>query len=143
MWSLIIERLWYIRTDHRTDLQQAVNEWNARADRRSWYAKQIRSELISRISVGLKARLGLLQTLVGMCTLLGLLGTVTGMIAVFDTMAITGSSNARLMAEGVSKATIPTMSGMVAALSGLYFSVWLQNYAKRESERCEDLLTQE
>ena len=62
----------------------------------------------------------------------GLLGTVTGMVEVFDVMAITGSSNPRAMAGGVSKATIPTMSGMVAALSGLYFSFQLARKAQTE-----------
>ena len=65
----------------------------------------------------------MVKTLVALCPLLGLLGTVTGMIEVFDVMAIAGSGNARAMAAGVSKATIPTMAGMVAAISGLYFSV--------------------
>jgi len=40
------------------------------------------------------------------------------MIAVFDAMATQGG-NARSMAAGVSMATIPTMSGMIASLSGL------------------------
>ena len=47
---------------------------------------------------------------------MGLMGTVTGMIEVFDVMAISGSGNPRSMAAGVSKATVPTMAGMVAAL---------------------------
>jgi biopolymer transport protein ExbB len=42
------------------------------------------------------------------------------MIEVFDVMAISGSGNARSMASGVSKATIPTMAGMVGALSGVF-----------------------
>jgi biopolymer transport protein ExbB len=143
MWTLIIERYWYIRTGHRAVVQRVQDEWSARSDRRNWYAKQIRTQLISDVSSGLSRGIGLLQTLVGICSLLGLLGTVTGMITVFDTMAITGSSNARLMAEGVSKATIPTMAGMVAAISGLYLTVRLQNFVQRETERVEDLLTQE
>ena len=40
------------------------------------------------------------------------------MISVFDAMATQGG-NARSMAAGVSMATIPTMSGMIASLSGL------------------------
>jgi len=72
--------------------------------------------------------------------LLGLLGTVTGMIAVFDVMAFAGTGNARLMAGGVSKATIPTMSGLVAALSGLYFAALLEKKATIETDRLEGLL---
>jgi biopolymer transport protein ExbB len=69
----------------------------------------------------------------------GLLGTVTGMIEVFDVMA-GGSGNARGMAGGVSKATLPTMAGMVAALSGMLFSIQLERFAREESERVADSL---
>ena len=72
--------------------------------------------------------------------LLGLMGTVTGMIAVFDVMAISGSGNARGMAAGVSKATLPTMAGMVAALSGLYFSRLIDRFTVSESGRVGDSL---
>ena len=71
---------------------------------------------------------------------MGLLGTVTGMIEVFDVMAVAGGGNARGMAGGVSKATLPTMAGMVAALSGMMFSIQLRRYALDEGDRVEDSL---
>ena len=57
------------------------------------------------------------------------------MIEVFDVMAVAGSGNARGMASGVSKATLPTMAGMVAALSGMLFSIQIDRYAHSETER--------
>ncbi len=96
----------------------------------SWYAHQIRTMLISQVRQNLDRSLLIVKTLVAVCPLLGLLGTVTGMIEVFDVMAIAGSGNVRAMASGVSKATIPTMAGMVAALSGLYFSVSMERFAQ-------------
>jgi biopolymer transport protein ExbB len=143
MWSLILERLWYLRSEHRAQVARVERAWAERREHRSWHAHQVRRQLVSEVSAGLSRGLGMIQTLVALCTLLGLLGTVTGMIAVFDTMAATGSSSARLMADGVSKATLPTMAGMVASLSGLFFSVWLQNRAKNEAERLADHLTTE
>lgn len=143
MWSLILERFWYLRSEHRAQLARVQKTWAERREHSSWYAHQVRRQLVSEVSAGLSRGLGMIQTLVALCTLLGLLGTVTGMIAVFDTMAATGSSSARLMADGVSKATLPTMAGMVASLSGLFFSVWLQNRAKSEAERLADHLTME
>jgi biopolymer transport protein ExbB len=65
------------------------------------------------------------------------------MIEVFDVMAAAGNSNARAMASGVSKATVPTMAGMVAALSGLYFSAQLQRFANDEGARLADHMTHE
>ena len=94
--------------------------------------------LISDVDIKLKSNLLMIKTLVALCPLLGLLGTVTGMIEVFDVMAISGGGNARAMASGVGKATIPTMSGMVAALSGLVISVQMERFASEESERVAD-----
>jgi len=82
----------------------------------------------------------IVQTLVALCPLLGLMGTVTGMIEVFDAMAVSGSSNARLMASGVSKATIPTMAGMVGALSGVFLVTILTRRVETEVERLDEEL---
>ena len=62
------------------------------------------------------------------------------MIEVFDVMAAAGSGNPRAMASGVSRATIPTMAGMVAALSGLYFSARLSRRAEKVTLHFEDRL---
>jgi len=87
MWALIFERMFYLRFRHRKNVKDAVGIWNARADRGSWKAHQIRERLISVVSSGLDKRIDLIQTLVALCPLLGLLGTVTGMIEVFSAMA--------------------------------------------------------
>lgn len=141
MWMLILERQWYFRWIFPKDAMAVRKAWNDREDRSSWYARQIRTLLISQVRQSLERSLLMVKTLVAVCPLLGLLGTVTGMIEVFDIMAIAGGGNVRAMASGVSKATIPTMAGMVAALSGLYFSVSMSRFAERETESIADLLT--
>jgi biopolymer transport protein ExbB len=45
------------------------------------------------------------------------------------------------MAAGVSQATIPTMAGMVGALSGVLFVTLLTRRAARETQFLEDSLT--
>jgi biopolymer transport protein ExbB len=139
MWTLILERFWYFRTAHRAEVRRIQKIWDARADHSSWHAKQIRRVLISELRQHLNSGLGLIGTLVALCPMLGLLGTVTGMIEVFDVMA-TGSGNTRGMAAGVSKATLPTMAGMVAALSGMLFRIQLDRFAGDEAERVADHL---
>jgi biopolymer transport protein ExbB len=62
------------------------------------------------------------------------------MMEVFGIMSSSGSGNARAMASGISKATIPTMAGMVAALSGLYFSISMDRFVEGETERIADNL---
>ena len=97
--------------------------------------------MISRVKLSLTHPLSLIQTCVALCPLLGLLGTVTGMITVFDVMAVSGTGNARSMASGVSMATIPTMAGMVGALSGVFAITWLNRKAEGEIESLKDNMT--
>lgn len=140
MWIVIIERVVYALNGYKVYEKSILAMWQARAERKSWDAAQIRQAQISRASVALNQHVAFLGALVALCPLLGLLGTVTGMIEVFDVMAISGSGNARSMASGVSKATIPTMAGMVGALSGIFALTWLQRNAKRRVELLEDHL---
>ncbi len=141
MWVLIVERIWFYSLEYKKHKNRVVGAWEARAERKSWYAHKIRTAMVSEISHNLFQGVNLIKTLVALCPLVGLLGTVTGMIDVFDVMGSQGSSNARAMAAGVSKATIPTMAGMVAALSGVFLSTYIERRAKREAERLEDSLT--
>jgi biopolymer transport protein ExbB len=141
MWMLIFERLYFFRTAHQANIRRALSIWEERGERKSWNAHQIRDKLVSEVALAVRGSIPLIKTLVALCPLLGLLGTVTGMIEVFQVMAATGSSNARLMAGGVSRATIPTMAGMVGALSGVFAVLYLTRTAEREVHLINDHLT--
>lgn len=132
MWTFILERMWFMYRVYPVRKAAVVAAWESRSDTTSWYAKRIREGLISEMALALKQNVGVIKALIAICPLLGLLGTVTGMITVFDVMTFSGGGNARAMAGGVSMATVPTMAGMVAALSGLFMSSWLQRKAERE-----------
>lgn len=140
LWSFILERFAYYFFAHKPIKKQLKDEWMAREDKDSWRAHAIRDEMISRIKVRTDQNVGIIKTLVAIAPLLGLLGTVWGMIEVFDVMALSGSSNARAMAGGVFKATIPTMAGMTVALSGLYFPAHFDRKSKRETSKFADEL---
>ncbi|MBT8421573.1 MAG: MotA/TolQ/ExbB proton channel family protein [Gammaproteobacteria bacterium] len=140
MWVLIIERLLFFRTGLNKLAESSIERWQERADRESWYARQARDKLLSRFSMAANSGVSVIQTLVALCPLLGLLGTVTGMILVFDVMAISGTGNARSMAAGVSQATIPTMAGMVGALSGVFLTTMITRMIERRVEGLEEEL---
>ena len=114
--------------------------WYSRDDRKSWNSDAIREKLISEFSMSANKFIPIIKTVVALCPLLGLMGTVTGMIEVFDVMAVSGSGNARSMASGVSKATIPTMAGMVGALSGVFLVTILTEKATSEIDDLEESL---
>lgn len=138
MWTLIIERAWFLYGVFPRHAARLVGEWNRRRDTVSWRARAIRQMLISQAGIETRRYLLMIKTLMAVLPLLGLLGTVTGMVQVFDVVALAGTGNARLVAGGVSAATIPTMAGLVAALSGLYLANVLEHKARDEVARVED-----
>jgi biopolymer transport protein ExbB len=140
MWTGLLERFWYLRRVHPRAAQRVQQLWKARADHASWNAHQIRRLLVSETALELTRGMSLIKTCVALCPLCGLLGTVTGMVEVFDVMAIAGSGNVRGMASGVWKATVPTMAGMVAAISGMLTSVVLERRVRDETDRIADRL---
>ena len=118
---------------------QVINQWASRDERTSWTADAIRDQMISEATSKIRGSMPVILTCVTLCPLLGLLGTVTGMISVFDAMASQGG-NARSMAAGVSMATIPTMSGMIASLSGIMGTTFVRRKIENETESLQNHL---
>ncbi len=141
-WTLMFERFWFLRRifprwvrERREAWQQVlgddvVGSWQ-RAVRDAWLA-QARQQLAAPLRLG--------KTLVALCPLFGLLGTVTGMVAVFDVLAMSGNGDPRGMAAGVWKAILPTMAGMVLAITGLFSLARLERDSRRALERLADQL---
>ena len=109
-----------------------TNIWEGLEDKNSWFAEVERKKLISQVEIEMLRNLKIIPVLIALLPMFGLLGTVTGMIQVFDVMAYLGSGNPRAMADGVSAATIPTMSGMVIALIAIPFATQLDRRYKKE-----------
>lgn len=120
MWMLISERVLYFSFAVAQLIQEKQSLWTNRSEHRSWEAHAYRERLISEARVENERFLGAIRSLIVITPLLGLLGTVTGMIEVFQVITDTGSSNARLMASGISKATVPTMTGLAVSLTGVF-----------------------
>ena len=140
LWGLILERGLYWTTAHAMVVSRAKRAWAARSDHDSWWADAYRDRLISEARQESERFNDIIKTLVSVTPLLGLLGTVTGMVYVFDIMAVTGSSNARLMAEGISRATLPTMAGLFTSVSGVMFTYWFDRFAQRATAQLSDEL---
>lgn len=138
LWTLIAERYWFFRFVFPRQVRGWVAEWQARPERQSWHAHKIREAIIADAKNQLHLTLPVIKTMIAICPLCGLLGTVTGMIQVFDVMNVIGTSNARAMASGVFRATIPTMAGMIVALSGLYFGMRFDRLVEKRTQGLAD-----
>ncbi len=140
MWTLVIERLWYFSRVLPEQARATQASWQARREHGSWYARQIRRAMISRVQTAMSANLLLLRVLVPLSPLLGLVGTVSGMLEVFDSMALRGSADARAMASGVSHAMICTLTGLAVSITGLYPVYYFQSRTRLETELLADKL---
>jgi biopolymer transport protein ExbB len=140
LWTLILERWWYFARVLPKQAAAMQAEWQARRDRTSWCARQIRTAMISRLNGAMTTGFPVMQVLVPMSPLLGLIGTVSGMLEVFDSMALRGSADARSMASGVSAAMICTMTGLAVSITGLWPVHYFRTRATRETELMADKL---
>ena len=73
-------------------------------------------------------KLWLLALISNISPLLGLFGTVTGMIGAFNVIAVAGTGDPKLLADGISKALITTAAGLIVAVP----SVFSYNYLNKK-----------
>ncbi|MCL5427091.1 MAG: MotA/TolQ/ExbB proton channel family protein [Gammaproteobacteria bacterium] len=140
VFAMAMERWWYYRVTWRIARRQLLRRWAARSDHRSWSARTLRHVWAEALVAKLRKPLPWLKLLVALCPLLGLLGTVTGMISVFDSLSLSETHQARAMADGVARATLPTLTGMAIAVVGLLFISRLEHVIRREDQRLHDRL---
>ncbi|HBR96380.1 MAG TPA: biopolymer transporter ExbB [Gammaproteobacteria bacterium] len=130
LWFLIFERLLFIHFRANREMKSLTAVWSRHSAREE--AQRIRESLQSDFEHKLLFTLPLIQTLVRITPLLGLFGTVYGMIEIFDVIAQQGTGDARALANGISMATLPTMTGMAVAIVGLFFIRFMESSANRK-----------
>ncbi|OMH34028.1 hypothetical protein BGP75_11740 [Motiliproteus sp. MSK22-1] len=136
MFVLILERLLYRFFSYPGRKLQILSALNAEP----LAVKKL--SLFCELDLALKDQFALIKNLITLCPLIGLLGTVTGMIQVFDSLALYGTGNPRLMAAGVASATFPTMTGMAVAVAGLLFHNRLSRWSDGERQKLRLMLSQ-
>ena len=140
LWSLVMERIWFLQTWLPVEQRKLLHFWQQRDDKKSWQAKQIRAYLLSKLELSIDQYVPMIRTIMLVFPLLGLLGTVTGMIEVFNVISVTGGGDAKPMAYGVSRATIPTMAGMVSAIAALLAFNFLKARCDRAKQKIANTL---
>ena len=135
--------MWYFIFIHRDLIDKAVSQWEGRKDKLSWNSVAIRDMLISEAKSKINQNLSLIKMCVGIAPLFGLFGTITGMMEVFHLLAITGGGDAKAMAGGVARSTIPAMAGLAVALTGTFANQYLVNKSQKEEDLLVDHLVAE
>jgi|TARA_B100000768_G_C11196870_1_gene339910 biopolymer transport protein ExbB len=128
MWVLISERIYFYKFILNDFIDTSFVSYKSLMGNDDWINNKIKDMSLADINLKKNKNLNQIKGLVALCPLLGLLGTVTGMIEVFDVMAFTGTGNPRLMAGGISKATLPTMTGLVISITGLFAITFLERF---------------
>jgi biopolymer transport protein ExbB len=142
LFSLALERGLFFHITYQRARRRLIERWVARPDHLSWSARTLREVWTRALITRLRRPLPWLKLLVTLCPLLGLLGTVTGMIAVFDSLALSETGQAQAMADGVARATLPTLAGMAVAVVGLLFTGRLEQVIRREDQWLHDLMAE-
>lgn len=88
-------------------------------------------EAIIKEMPGIQRGLPVVKILAVIAPMLGLLGTVSGMIETFQSIALFGSGDPKMMAGGISQALVTTVLGLVAAIPLLFFHSLMSTKARR------------
>lgn len=136
MFALILERIIYRMISYPGQKKHTFSALSAEP----MAVKKL--SLLCELDLALKSQFALIKNLITLCPLIGLLGTVTGMIQVFDSLALYGTGNPRLMAAGVASATFPTMTGMAVAVAGLLFHNRLSRWSEAERQKLRLVLNE-
>ncbi|MBE0488522.1 MAG: MotA/TolQ/ExbB proton channel family protein [Halomonas sp.] len=142
LFSLALERGLFFHITYQRARQRLFERWAARSDHLSWSARTLREVWTQALITRLRRPLPWLKLLVVLCPLLGLLGTVTGMIMVFDSLTLSETGQAQAMADGVARATLPTLAGMAVAVVGLLFTSRLEQVIRREDQWLHDRMAE-
>lgn len=96
------------------------------------------SEAVLREVPKLERFQGFLRLAVAAGPLLGLIGTVIGMIITFRAIVASGSSDPRLMADGIGQAMIATVLGLGIAIPLLFMNTGLATLSQRITQALDE-----
>lgn len=94
------------------------------------YLEERAREFTLETMLKLDDKLWILNLIANLSTMMGLFGTVTGMISAFNVIAVAGTGDPKLLADGISKALITTAGGLSVGMPTMVFA----NYFGRKSD---------
>ncbi len=117
---MLIEKCFYLFFRLPKQLKPVIQVWNDRSDKISWRAQAIRELEIYVLTSQISKHLTAIKACILLFPMLGLLGTVLGMIGLFETLASGAKLGSSSMMQGISQATLPTLTGVCMTLISLF-----------------------
>ena len=101
----------------------------------------LKDELVIETEDAARSYLGknlpILNTIGNISPLIGLLGTILGMIIAFESIAVAGAGDPKVVAGGISQALVTTASGLIVAIPSIVAYRYFARKADKSLERTE------
>ncbi|MDH5637382.1 MAG: MotA/TolQ/ExbB proton channel family protein [Nitrospinota bacterium] len=86
-------------------------------------------------------RLGAVAVIGSLLPMVGLLGTVVGMIVAFNAIAVYGTGDPKILADGISQALLTTEAGLITSIPLLYIHQMLTDQAELITRKMDTFST--
>lgn len=125
VFAIVIEKLWYYikkENSKKRNSKSIIRELILSKQKNSYeHLEEIAREFALKLNFVLDNKLWILSLISHIAPLLGLFGTITGMIKAFSAIAVAGSGDPKILAEGIAEALITTAGGIVVAVPTTLF----------------------
>lgn len=123
--AIVLEKSWYYlkkENNRNVNSKIVIRELILSKKVKSFeHLEEIAREFALKLTFVLDNKLWILSLISHIAPLLGLFGTITGMIKAFSAIAVAGSGDPKILAEGIAEALITTAGGIVVAVPTTLF----------------------
>ena len=114
----------------------AKTVWEARGLDRESVAEKARTRFMTE-GGHIEKRLGGVAVIASLLPMIGLLGTVVGMITAFNAIALHGTGDPKILADGISQALLTTEAGLITSIPLMYLHHVLSDKADLLTRRLD------
>ena len=140
IWLLIIERYLYFAFNYKHLRAQYLQRWQQTYNEAIATRRLLKFYYLSECRLHGERNIEWIHQLSKVSLLLGLLGTVTGLISVFELQLLAVSDASHQISSAISRTIIPTASGLLISLTGLFCTYHLKNIIRNSISRLDYLL---
>ena len=114
----------------------AKTVWESRNLDRESVAEKARTRFMTE-GGHIEKRLGGVAVIASLLPMIGLLGTVVGMITAFNAIALHGTGDPKILADGISQALLTTEAGLITSIPLMYLHHILSDKADLLTRRLD------